>query len=235
VGFERLKRESVADQVFARLRDAVLTGELEPGAALPAERELAERFGVNRQAVREAISRLTQVRLVRVNQGRDTRVEDWRRTAGLDVAGALAGAADPIAVGTLTRDMLEMRALIGADAARLCAERADAGDREMIRTLAEDYAALSPDLDAMAEVNVELWRAIVLGSRNLVYLLSFNSLVGQALAVSPVPAARRTAELLDVTGHVRLATSIGAGDTEEARRQAWTLLGRTVAAMDGRL
>ena len=234
VTYQPVRRESVVGQVFASLRDAVLSGELAPGDALPAERELAARFGVNRQAVREAVSRLAQVRLVRVSQGTGTRVEDWRHTAGLDVAAQLAGSADRLAVATLTRDMLEMRAVIGADAARLCAERADDAARAAVTASAADYARLGPDLDALAATNVELWRAVVLGSRNVVYLLSFNSLVGHALAVSPVPPTRRTAELLDVPGHLRLAEHIAAGSGDEAFAQAQQLLGRSVAALDGR-
>ncbi len=232
--YRPVRRESVAGQVFASLRDAILSGEIPPGDPLPAERELAARFGVNRQAVREAVTRLAQVRLVRVSQGGNTRVEDWRRTAGLDVAAQLAGSADRLAVATLTRDMLEMRAVIGADAARLCAERADDATRAGITGRAADYARIGPDLDALAAANVELWRAVVLGSRNVVYLLSFNSLVGHALAVSPVPPTRRTAELLDVPGHLRLAELIAAGEAGPASEQAAQLLGRSVAALDGR-
>ena len=232
--YQRVRRESVADQVFVRLRDAILSGALEPGAALPAERELAARFGVNRQAVREAVGRLGQARLVRVAQGMDTRVENWRHSAGLDVVAQLAGSPDPLAVATLTRDMLEMRAVVGADAARLCAERGEASARATVLALAEDYAGIGADLDALSAANVELWRAVVLGSRNVAYLLSFNSLVGHALAVAPVPPSRRTAELLDVPGHLRLAGAIEDGDGDGAREQAWQLLGRSVAAMDGR-
>ena len=234
--FGPVRRESVSGQVFAALRDSILSGELGPGDALPAERELATRFGVNRQAVREAVGRLAQVRLVRVSQGGNTRVEDWRRTAGLDIAAQLAGAgsADRLAVATLTRDMLEMRALVGSDAARLCAARADEPARATVRTLAEDYARIGPDLDALAAANVELWRAIVLGSRNVAYLLSFNSLVAHALAIAPVPPRQRTAELLDVPGHLRLARLVESGDAPGAYDLAGALLGRSVTAMDGR-
>ncbi len=228
--FEPVRRQSVADQVFGRLRDSILAGELAPGAALPAERELASRFGVNRHAVREAVKRLEQVRLVRVAQGTDTRVADWRRHAGLDVAAQLAGTGDALAVATMTRDMLEMRACVGADAARLCAGRGSGEARAEIVALAEAYAGIGPDVDELAAANIELWRAIVLGSRNVAYLLAFNSLVGHALAVAPVPPAQRTAELLDVPGHRELARLIDAGRGPEAAEQARRLLDRSVAA-----
>src|SRR5829696_8075280 len=53
--------------------------------------------------------------------------------------------------------MLEMRALVGADAARLCAERVDPAVRAGIRAVAEDYARIGPDLAALAAANVA-WR-----------------------------------------------------------------------------
>ena len=74
-------------QLAAAVRALVLDGRVPLGVRLPAERELAARFGVNRHAVREAVKRLEQVRLVRVAQSTDTRVADWRRHAGLDVPG----------------------------------------------------------------------------------------------------------------------------------------------------
>jgi GntR family transcriptional regulator, transcriptional repressor for pyruvate dehydrogenase complex len=237
VTYEPVRRQSVADQVFRRLRDSILSGEIPPDGALPAERELAARFGVNRHAVREAVKRLEQVRLVRVSQGADTRVADWRRHAGLDVAAQLAGAGGPLAVATMTRDMLEMRACIGADAARLCAERADDAARATVVGLAEAYARIGPDTDELAAANIGLWRAIVLGSRNVAYLLAFNSLVSHALAVEPVPPAQRTAELLDVQGHRRLARLIETRQAAQAEEWARHLLGRSVAAAavpDGR-
>ncbi|MGW4563571.1 FadR/GntR family transcriptional regulator, partial [Streptomyces sp. NPDC004561] len=118
-----IRREAVSDQLFALLRDRILGGALPPGAALTAERDLAAEFGVNRHAVREAVKRLQQARLVEVSHGGRTLVLDWRHTAGLDLAMGIAAADAGPSVEDLTRDALEMRACIGADAARLCALR----------------------------------------------------------------------------------------------------------------
>src|SRR3954454_4389042 len=120
--FVPASRSSVSDQVFAQVRDAILAGDYPPDAGLPSERDLAAVFAVNRHAVREALRRLQQLGLVRVAQGGATRVLDWREHAGLDLAMA-AGGQDLLPVEHLVRDVLEMRACLGADAARLCALR----------------------------------------------------------------------------------------------------------------
>lgn len=227
--FRPASRSSVSDQVFGQLRDAIVTGAYVPGDALPGERELAAVFAVNRHAVREALRRLQQLGLVRVAQGGATRVLDWRAHAGLDLAMSLGGAGDVLPVETLVRDVVEMRACLGADAARLCALRGTDEAKAAVVAAVAAYAAVAPDLDRMGEANIALWRAVLTGSGNIAYLLAFNSLVGGALAVGRVPTGRRTAELLDVAGHRRLGAHIAAGDAEAAEAQAKALLTAPIA------
>lgn len=222
--FAPVPRSSVSDHVFGQIRDAIVSGSYRPDEALPGERELAATFGVNRHAVREALRRLQQLGLVRVSQGGATRVLDWRVHAGLDLALSLTRFHDTLPVDTLVRDMLEMRACVGVDAARLCAERGDPAARAAISRAVEEYAGLAPDLTAMGEATIVLWRHIVAGSGNTAYLLAFNSLVAGALAVGEVPPERRAAELLDVAGHRRLADAIVAGRAPDAAREARALL-----------
>ncbi|MFD2762846.1 FadR/GntR family transcriptional regulator [Micromonospora eburnea] len=222
--FAPVPRASVSDHVFGQLRDAILSGRYRPEETLPGERELAAAFAVNRHAVREALRRLQQLGLVRVSQGDATRVLDWRVHAGLDLALSLARSADVLPVETLVRDMLEMRACVGIDAARLCAERGDPAVTAALVQAAEEYALLTPDLPRMDEANIAVWRLIVRGSGNTAYLLAFNSLVAGAFALGEVPPDARAAELLDVAGHRRLAAAIAAGQGAEAARHAQALL-----------
>jgi len=49
-----LQRQTLSAQIYARLEDSVLNGELSPGTRL-SEEQLAERFGVSRAPVREAL------------------------------------------------------------------------------------------------------------------------------------------------------------------------------------
>ena len=110
-------------------------------------------------------------------------------------------------------------------------ERGTAEARAEVVALAEAYAGIGADVEELAAANIGLWRAIVLGSRNVAYLLSFNSLVAHALAVAPVPPEQRTAELLDVPGHQGLARLIDAGRGADAAAQARRLLDRSVKAV----
>ena len=78
-------RRSVPDEVFDQVLAEVVDGEIEAGEALPSERRLAEVLGVSRPAVREALQRMAQTRLVEVRQGGATTVRDFKRSAGLDL------------------------------------------------------------------------------------------------------------------------------------------------------
>ncbi|MFJ8200969.1 FadR/GntR family transcriptional regulator [Streptomyces sp. NPDC096152] len=231
---ERIRREAVSDQLFALLRDRVLSGVLPAGTALTAERDLAAEFGVNRHAVREALKRLQQARLVEVSHGGRTMVLDWRRTAGLELAVRMAEAGPPLDSHDLRRDVLEMRACVGADAARLCAARCSPEQAAAIEAAAAGYAQAGPDLAALGAADVAWWRLIVEGSGNLAYLLAFNTLVGGTLAAGEVPPDRRAEELLDVAAHLRLAELIAAHDEEGAERLARHLLSRSVPAVPER-
>ncbi|WP_225821704.1 FadR/GntR family transcriptional regulator [Streptomyces naphthomycinicus] len=223
-----IRRQAVSDQLFAVLRDRILDGRLPPGSALTAERDLAAEFEVNRHAVREAVKRLQQARLVAVSHGGRTLVLDWRHTAGLDLAVGIAAADGGPSVADLARDALEMRACIGADAARLCALRCSGTTAARITEAADRYARSGPDLAELGAADVAWWRLVVEGSGNLAYLLAFNSLVGGTLPVADVPDDLRTAELLDVAAHVRLAARIAAREAEAAERLARELLSRSV-------
>ncbi len=59
-----LERKTVTDEVVATLEDAILSGKFKPNERL-VEREIAERLGVSRAPIREALIRLKGLGLVR--------------------------------------------------------------------------------------------------------------------------------------------------------------------------
>src|SRR3954452_6332760 len=123
-----------SEQVHAQLRGEVLRGRYAPGDPLPSERRLSEELETNRHAIREALKRLQQAGLVSISQGGATKVRDWRRHGGLELLLDLDEAPEELRV---QRAAMEMRACVGADAARRCAHRAGEALRAQIHARAE--------------------------------------------------------------------------------------------------
>ena len=216
--------------MFAQLVDEILSGRLVPGDPLPAERELAESFGVNRHAVREALKRVQQSGLVRIAQGGNTRVLDWRDNAGLDLLVELTrtGVVPPVRI---LRDIVEMRRSVGTDAARLCADRAKNEQLDLVATEVDRYPVGECPFEELILIDRAFWTAIVDGSGNLAYRLGLNTIVAAIEEIGAIHLTGFPAELADRDAHVALAERIVNRDAAGAREHAEELLGRIVAAL----
>ncbi|TDC42364.1 GntR family transcriptional regulator [Actinomadura sp. KC345] len=69
------KAQAISNALAAR----IVEGELEPGAWLPSERELARQYGADRSTVRRALQMLAEQGLVRLRHGAGTQVRTARR------------------------------------------------------------------------------------------------------------------------------------------------------------
>jgi DNA-binding FadR family transcriptional regulator len=72
----KIKRNSLADEVAQRLQEQISLGTYRPGDKLPIEPALMEEFGVGRSTIREAVRILANSGVLRVQQGLGTFVED---------------------------------------------------------------------------------------------------------------------------------------------------------------
>lgn len=208
-------------RLHASLRADILSGRLEPGDALPSERRLSEDFGLSRHVVREALKRLQQAGLVAISQGGATRVRDWRHHGGLELL--LEG--DVPEELNAPRAAMEMRAAIGADAARLAARRADPAMRALIVARAEQLAAVT-DLDARNAHYEVLWDLVVDAADNIAYRLALTTLV-ERQRVALVDAGTVAAELRDTDAIRALAAAIAEGRSDDAHALARELLERS--------
>ena len=124
-----VSRRLLSEEVFHRLRDSIVRGELAPGERVR-DAELAERLGLSRTPVREALARLVESGLVEAKPGVYTRITTLNRN---DVGHALAvlRSLDHLAVQTgvprLTKRDLEKMRRANRDFARaVAAEDPDA-------------------------------------------------------------------------------------------------------------
>jgi DNA-binding FadR family transcriptional regulator len=146
--FAPVKKQKLSEQVAASIRDAIVTGRMQPSEPLPSERELAGTFGVNRSSVREALHRLEAWGLIQIRQGNATVVRDFLVSAGSEVLPfvlAPRGAPDP----KILRDLLAIRGMFLAWTAREAA--LGAADRDLAR-----LGAITLELEAPGHTAKEL-------------------------------------------------------------------------------
>lgn len=125
-----MQSNSRSAAIAAELRDEILRGQYRCGERLPSERDLADRYGVHRGAIREALKRLEQLGVAEIHPGgaRVSPIEE----ASLDVVEHLINLEDP-PNPQIVDQLLEVMSGLFSTAARLCAERATDQQRVEIR------------------------------------------------------------------------------------------------------
>jgi DNA-binding GntR family transcriptional regulator len=203
-----IRVDSVADLAYERIRGYVLGGDVPPGARL-GQVELAERFGISRTPVREALRRLTGEGLVDFHSNRGFRVADL----GLDAV--------------LRR--MEVRSLVEPGIARLAAQRRTDEDLQLLEETIAGQEGAGDGIsahDASRDFHMALARAS--GNDELARVL--NSLwlveVGRRLL------SRRTADPNwlhdDVREHREILTAVREGRAADAERLMAEHIGRAV-------
>src|SRR5689334_8603549 len=74
--YKLVRTSRLYEQIVQQIEESIVKGDLKAGDQLPAERELALRFGVSRTAVREAVKALREKGLVEAYSGRGTFITD---------------------------------------------------------------------------------------------------------------------------------------------------------------
>lgn len=145
---EPVKRVRKAyEQVYDQLREMILGGQLAQGHRLPNEVQLAQRFGVSRSTVREALRLLVAENLVRTAKGSGGGTFVTLPTLDhvsefLERNLELLSLADDVTLS----EFLEARELIEVFAVRQAAVRRTPADLEALRaTLLADDGTLSPE------------------------------------------------------------------------------------------
>ncbi|WMN18596.1 GntR family transcriptional regulator [Pseudomonas piscis] len=176
MGFDQIRQRRLSDDIVERLEAMILEGTLKAGERLPAERALAEQFGVSRPSLREAIQKLTAKGLLMSRQG-----------GGNYVVEALGSTfSDPLLHllennPEAQRDLLEFRHTLEASCAYYAALRATSVDRERLTQAFEElqdcYAHANDDSrsqEGAADARFHL--AIAEASHNAVLLHTIRGL-----------------------------------------------------------
>jgi GntR family transcriptional repressor for pyruvate dehydrogenase complex len=216
VRLEALRSLPLKEQVLRQLRRLIDEGELGPGAQLPAERELAERLGVSRGTVREAVQFLQALGLVEIRHGSGTFVrrdpsdrralrEEWRQWTRRH--------------SETVHNLLEVRMGLESFAAELASERpALDGLEEMAAALQQmEEAARGNDVAALVRSDVTFHRGLCRAAGNAALAELAEELGGRL-----VPERAATWDLpgrpeRSLVEHREIRDAVLAGDRARAR------------------
>lgn len=160
-------------RVAAVIAQEVVEGRLRPGDRLPAEQSLADRFGVSRNVVREAIARLRSDGVLEARQGVGIFVASNEATAMLRIDAELMN--DRL----VFRNVFELRAILEIRAAGLAAARADdEHDRAISAALNGMRTARNWAEDGVS-ADLEFHRAVARATRNPYIATVVGFLAGQ--------------------------------------------------------
>lgn len=168
--------KQVADIVAERIERLIIDGILKVGDTLPSERRLCEKLGASRSALREGLRVLRGLGIIETRHGKGSVVA---RLSADRTASPLLHLFN--SQPRTLYDLLEVRAILESEAARLAALRATSADLIMIRRRYEEMqdkqgAAADVTLEEHARLDHAFHRAINDASHNPVLVHTLQSL-----------------------------------------------------------
>jgi GntR family transcriptional regulator, transcriptional repressor for pyruvate dehydrogenase complex len=168
-----VKSSRLYEQIVRQVEEAIVQRQLKPGDQLPPERDMAQRFGVSRTAVREAVKALREKGLVEAYTGRGTFVTNGTSQVirnSLDLLSKINHQQ-----GSL--HLAELRSILEPEIAALAATRID---QPLLATMQEACATMDRNLHdrvAYIEADLDFHLALAEAAGNPLILALIDSIV----------------------------------------------------------
>jgi GntR family transcriptional repressor for pyruvate dehydrogenase complex len=206
-----VERYTLAQQVMQRLVEFVAEGGLKPGEALPSQHRLAERLGVSRPVLREAMQGLASIGFLEIRPGSGCYV-------GRTPIEADSQSLFEILTHEAALEAMEARMVVEVELAGLAAQRATAADHRAIEEALLQLRTAIVEGRETAEITFTIHRLLASAGHNA-FLQRMSQLLDQARVAQ---FTRVAAALPDVTAgeyesHMALYAAIQSGDPDRAR------------------
>lgn len=167
---------AVTDQAIEKIKGMIVSGELTPGSRLPPEKELAERLGLSRSSMREAVKALEVIRVLDVRRGDGTYVTSLEPKLLLE---AISFVVDLHGDDSLL-EIFAVRRILESHATGLAAQRATAADvQELAAEL--DEARGEADVESLVRHDVRFHHTVARLCGNTYLASLLESLTSQTV------------------------------------------------------
>ena len=211
--YKVVRTSRLYEQIVQQIEESVLNGTLKPGDQLPAERELAQRLGVSRTAVREAVKALREKGLVEAYSGRGTFVTDGTSQAARQSFDLMV----KIGQQEGAPHLAELRLILEPGIAALAAVRAKEDDLVALREAVAVMDRAQDDPEAYIEADLDFHLALAETVANPLILSLIDSIVGllreQRIKIFNVEGGPQRGQI----HHKRILEAMERRDAEMAR------------------
>src|SRR6266511_1416416 len=135
--YKRRTKMALTDQAIEKIKDLIIAGEFAPGSKLPKERELAERLGLSRNSLREAVRALTLIGVLEPRVGDGTYVTSLEPELLLTGMGFISD----LLTGSTLLELHQVRRILEPVATELAATRLEEADFAALESCLEEMDA----------------------------------------------------------------------------------------------
>jgi GntR family transcriptional repressor for pyruvate dehydrogenase complex len=230
--FRKVQAEKLSTSVIRQIESLILRGILRPGERLPSERDLAERLGVSRPSLREALAALEERDLLKTKAGSGVYVAEVLGSAFSEPLIALFSSHDEALFDYLSfrRDL---EALAAENAARMASET-DLKLIDMVFKKMERASELRNPKEEAA-LDAEFHLTIIEASHNVIMLHMMRSMFDMlrkgVFYNRQVMFKQRTTRASLLDQHRAINTALQARDPQEARKAVEAHLNYVESAM----
>jgi len=211
--YKLVRTSRLYEQIVEQIEESIVKGTLKPGDQLPAERELAQRFGVSRTAVREAVKALREKGLVEAYSGRGTFITDGTTQAVRHSLDLMVKIGQPEG----STHLAEVRAILEPEIAAMAAARIKEPELATMREAVSVMDKADQDPDAYIEADLDFHLALAEAAENPLILSLLDSIVGllreQRLRIFRVPGGPERGQI----HHKKILDAVERHDAEKAR------------------
>ncbi len=161
--------EKPAELAEKRIIKAILDGVFPINSSLPSERELANRIGVTRPTLREALQRLSRDGWIEIHQGKTTRIKDYWSEGNLNVLSSISKYPEYLSPN-FVENLLQIRSLLCPTYSRM----AVAHNPKAVINYLDDAPKVDESPETFSDFDFNLHLKLTQASGNPMFTLILN-------------------------------------------------------------